>query len=135
MPSRIAFAVTSGVDSGTILDMNGAEKLLGKGDMLFDPQGSPKPVRVQGAFVSDEEVSAVVEFITQNNAPAQYSDHVQKKMEDLAVLPEAMEVLQFPIMMGQMMEKILIFLRLQEIIVDKGQGINRYAAKIFKGRF
>lgn len=83
MPSRIAFAVTSGVDSRTILDMNGAEKLLGKGDMLFDPQGSPKPVRVQGAFVSDEEVSAVVEFITQNNAPAQYSDHVQKKMEDL----------------------------------------------------
>ena len=83
MPSRIAFAVTSGVDSRTILDMNGAEKLLVKGDMLFDPQGSPKPVRVQGAFVSDEEVSAVVEFITQNNAPAQYSDHVQKKMEDL----------------------------------------------------
>ena len=83
IPSRIAFAVTSGVDSRTILDMNGAEKLLGKGDMLFDPQGSPKPVRVQGAFVSDEEVSAVVEFITQNNAPAQYSDHVQKKMEDL----------------------------------------------------
>ena len=83
MPSRIAFAVTSGVDSRTILDMNGAEKLLGKGDMLFDPQGSPKPVRVQGAFVSDEEVSAVVEFISQNNAPAQYSDHVQKKMEDL----------------------------------------------------
>lgn len=83
MPSRIAFAVTSGVDSRTILDMNGAEKLLGKGDMLFDPQGSPKPVRVQGAFVSDEEVSAVVDFITQNNAPAQYSDHVQKKMEDL----------------------------------------------------
>ena len=60
MPSRIAFAVTSGVDSRTILDMNGAEKLLGKGDMLFDPQGSPKPVRVQGAFVSDEEVAAVV---------------------------------------------------------------------------
>lgn len=83
MPSRIAFAVTSGVDSRTILDMNGAEKLLGKGDMLFDPQGSPKPVRVQGAFVSDEEVSAVVEFITQNNAPAQYSDYVQKKMDDL----------------------------------------------------
>ena len=54
MPSRIAFAVTSGVDSRTILDMNGAEKLLGKGDMLFSPQGIPKPVRVQGAFVSDE---------------------------------------------------------------------------------
>lgn len=63
MPSRIAFAVTSGVDSRTILDMNGAEKLLGKGDMLFDPQGVPKPLRVQGAFVSDKEVSDIVKFI------------------------------------------------------------------------
>lgn len=63
MPSRIAFSVTSGTDSRTILDMNGAEKLLGKGDMLFHPQGAPKPIRVQGAFVSDKEVSDVVEFI------------------------------------------------------------------------
>ena len=54
MPSRIALAVTSGVDSRTILDMNGAEKLLGKGDMLFFPQGYPKPARVQGSYVSDE---------------------------------------------------------------------------------
>lgn len=66
MPSRIAFAVTSGVDSRTILDMNGAEKLLGKGDMLFDPQGVPKPLRVQGAFVSDKEVSDIVKFIIEN---------------------------------------------------------------------
>ena len=65
MPSRIAFAVTSGIDSRTILDMNGAEKLLGKGDMLFDPQGVPKPLRVQGAFVSDDEVTEVVNFLTQ----------------------------------------------------------------------
>ena len=63
MPSRIAFAVTSGVDSRTILDMNGAEKLLGKGDMLYYPQGAPKPMRVQGAFVSDDEVSKVCDFI------------------------------------------------------------------------
>ena len=63
MPSRVAFAVSSGVDSRTILDMNGAEKLLGKGDMLFYPQGMSKPSRVQGAFVSDKEVSEVVEFI------------------------------------------------------------------------
>ena len=62
MPSRAAFAVSSGVDSRTILDMNGAEKLLGKGDMLFYPQGYPKPARVQGAFVSDAEVSDVVDF-------------------------------------------------------------------------
>lgn len=83
MPSRIAFAVTSGVDSRTILDMNGAEKLLGKGDMLFNPQGIPKPIRVQGAFVSDQEVSDVVDFIKEHNEQASYSDQVQQKMESL----------------------------------------------------
>lgn len=70
VPSRIAFAVSSQVDSRTILDGAGAEKLLGKGDMLFFPSGYPKPVRVQGAFVSDNEVSDVVEFIKENNDPA-----------------------------------------------------------------
>lgn len=84
MPSRIAFAVTSGVDSRTILDMNGAEKLLGKGDMLFDPQGVPKPLRVQGAFVSDKEVSDIVKFIVENNENAQYSNDIQEKMDSLA---------------------------------------------------
>lgn len=63
VPSRIAFAVSSGVDSRTIIDMVGAEKLLGKGDMLFYPTGYPKPVRVQGAFVSDEEVRTVVDYL------------------------------------------------------------------------
>lgn len=66
VPSRIAFSVSSGVDSRTILDMNGAEKLLGKGDMLYFPSNIPKPIRVQGAFVSDEEVSKVVQFIKDN---------------------------------------------------------------------
>ncbi len=83
MPSRIAFAVTSGVDSRTILDMNGAEKLLGKGDMLFNPQGVPKPIRVQGAFVSDKEVADVVRFITENNGAASYSTDVQQKLENM----------------------------------------------------
>ena len=83
MPSRIAFAVTSGVDSRTILDMNGAEKLLGKGDMLFNPQGVPKPIRVQGAFVSDKEVADVVRFITEKNGNATYSAEVQQKLENL----------------------------------------------------
>lgn len=83
MPSRIAFAVTSGIDSRTILDMNGAEKLLGKGDMLFNPQGIPKPLRVQGAFVSDDEVSDVVEFIKEHNGAADYSSDVQQKVENL----------------------------------------------------
>lgn len=67
MPSRIAFAVSSGVDSRTILDSNGAEKLLGKGDMLFFPQGVNKPSRVQGCFVSDNEVHDVVDFIKNQN--------------------------------------------------------------------
>jgi S-DNA-T family DNA segregation ATPase FtsK/SpoIIIE len=63
--------------------MNGAEKLLGKGDMLYSPQGIPKPLRVQGAFVSDQEVSAVVDYIKEKNGLADYSDTVQEKVESL----------------------------------------------------
>lgn len=84
MPSRIAFSVTSGIDSRTILDMNGAEKLLGKGDMLFYPQGYQKPVRVQGAFVSDSEVSDVVEFLTQQNGASSYSSEIEQKVSNAA---------------------------------------------------
>ena len=80
MPSRVAFAVTSGVDSRTILDMNGAEKLLGKGDMLFFPQNYQKPLRVQGAFVSDKEVSDVVNFLKNQNGTTQYDPNIQEKM-------------------------------------------------------
>ena len=69
VPSRIAFSVSSGVDSRTIIDMNGAEKLLGRGDMLFYPSGYQKPIRVQGAFVSDNEVAKVVEFLSGNSQP------------------------------------------------------------------
>ena len=76
MPSRIAFAVSSGVDSRTIIDMNGAEKLLGKGDMLFYPAGYPKPARVQGSFVSDQEVQAVVDYLVNNGNGAQYSEDI-----------------------------------------------------------
>ena len=80
MPSRIAFAVSSGVDSRTIIDMNGAEKLLGKGDMLFYPTGYPKPVRVQGSFVSDKEVQQVVEYLIENNGNASYSNEIEEHM-------------------------------------------------------
>ena len=83
MPSRIAFSVTSGTDSRTILDMNGAEKLLGKGDMLFHPQGAPKPIRVQGAFVSDKEVSDVVEFIKEQNETASYNEEIVQKVDSM----------------------------------------------------
>ena len=80
MPSRIAFSVSSGVDSRTILDMNGAEKLLGKGDMLFYPQGYQKPARLQGAFVSDEEVSEVVEFLADKNPGVQYNAQIEQQV-------------------------------------------------------
>ncbi len=80
MPSRIAFAVSSGVDSRTIIDMSGAEKLLGKGDMLFYPTGIPKPMRVQGSFVSDKEVQKVVDYIIENNGNADYSSELEEHM-------------------------------------------------------
>ena len=80
IPSRIAFAVSSQVDSRTILDSVGAEKLLGKGDMLFFPSGAPKPLRVQGAFVSDEEVEKIVDFVKQNGT-ATYSEDILESIE------------------------------------------------------
>ncbi len=83
MPSRIAFSVSSGVDSRTILDMNGAEKLLGKGDMLFYPQGYTKPARVQGAFVSDSEVSDVVDFLKNQMLGNTYSNEIEDKIKTI----------------------------------------------------
>lgn len=80
MPSRIAFSVSSGVDSRTILDMNGAEKLLGNGDMLFAPQTYKKPARVQGAFVSDKEVADVVEFLKKKNTDEQYDAKMEEQI-------------------------------------------------------
>ena len=81
IPSRIAFAVSSQVDSRTILDQVGAEKLLGKGDMLFYPSGAPKPVRVQGAFVSDEEVEKIVSFV-KSNGVATYNEDILETIEN-----------------------------------------------------
>lgn len=81
VPSRIAFAVSSQVDSRTILDMAGAEKLIGKGDMLFYPLGASKPLRVQGAFISDSEIDEMVEFIKAQGGP-QYDEAVQKAQSE-----------------------------------------------------
>ena len=83
MPSRVAFSVSSGTDSRTILDMVGAEKLLGKGDMLFYPQGYSKPARVQGAFVSDKEVSDVVDFLKNQALGNIYDTDIQDKITTL----------------------------------------------------
>ena len=76
IPSKIAFAVSSGIDSRVIIDMNGAEKLLGKGDMLYFPSNLPKPLRVQGAFVSDEEVENVVSFLKENAEEVSYDESI-----------------------------------------------------------
>lgn len=83
MPSRVAFSVSSGVDSRTILDMNGAEKLLGKGDMLFYPQGYTKPARIQGAFISDKEVSDVVDFLKNQTLGNVYAEDVEQKIRNM----------------------------------------------------
>ena len=78
IPSRLAFAVSSGIDSRTILDMTGAEKLLGKGDMLFYPQGMSKPVRIQGAFLSDKEVESIVQFVKTDNTKQYDKEMIDK---------------------------------------------------------
>ena len=84
IPSRIAFAVSSQVDSRTILDAVGADKLLGRGDMLYSPVGTNKMVRIQGSFVSEEEVEAVVSYIKKYNSE-DYDESVIQEVERLAV--------------------------------------------------
>lgn len=83
MPSRVAFAVSSGTDSRTILDTVGAERLLGKGDMLFYPQGYSKPARIQGAFVSDKEVSDVVDFLKNQMLGNVYAEEIEEKIKSI----------------------------------------------------
>jgi S-DNA-T family DNA segregation ATPase FtsK/SpoIIIE len=98
IPSRIAFSVSSQIDSRTILDMGGAEKLLGRGDMLFLPVGANKPVRVQGAFLSDEEVEKIVDYvITQQKAQYQEEmipDEISEPQEEITdgLYDEAVEL-------------------------------------------
>ncbi len=102
IPSRIAFAVSSQVDSRTILDMQGAEKLVGKGDMLFHPMGMGKPIRVQGTFVSDGEVHKVIEFVKGQVETTEYNEDVLSRIERTNVqdsaddadelLPDAIEL-------------------------------------------
>lgn len=100
VPSRIAFAVSSGVDSRTIIDTNGAEKLLGRGDMLFEPIDQNKPIRIQGAFISDHDVESVVDFI-KNERAAEYDDNMvvtdseieqeEQTEEEDELFPEALD--------------------------------------------
>ncbi len=92
IPSRIAFAVSSAVDSRTILDSGGAEKLLGRGDMLFLPAGASKPTRVQGAFVSDREVESVVDFVIQQQKAQYQEDMIPSEAEEIQELEETDEL-------------------------------------------
>ena len=85
MPSRIAFSVSSGVDSRTIIDMNGAEKLLGKGDMLYKPQDYQKPARLQGSFVSDKEVSDVVAYLKDHYGENAYDPDIEKRIHTVSL--------------------------------------------------
>mgnify|MGYP002508766450 CR=1 FL=1 len=129
MPSRVAFAVSSGVDSRTILDMNGAEKLLGKGDMLFYPYGYPKPVRVQGAFVSDEEVGAVVEFLKKNNAEASYSDEVEEHMNTVQAVSSESSI------SGEGPERDALFAEAGKFIIEKDKASIGMLQRWFKVGF
>ena len=90
IPSRIAFAVSSSTDSRTILDMGGAEKLLGKGDMLYYPVGANKPIRVQGTYVSEKEIENIVDFIKSQDIETKYNEEAIKEIDEL--FPEAIEI-------------------------------------------
>lgn len=94
IPSRIAFAVSSQIDSRTILDMAGAEKLLGKGDMLFYPLGANKPIRIQGAFLADAEVEGVVGFIKQQTEEVSYQEEILTDLPEPAISTEVDELLK-----------------------------------------
>lgn len=125
MPSRVSFAVSSGVDSRTILDMNGAEKLLGKGDMLFYPQGYPKPARVQGAFVSDEEVGNIVDFLKNQNLGNVYCEDIEDKIKNLGTSNAAGSS-------GGANEKDAYFVEAAKFIIDKDKASIGMLQRVFK---
>ena len=127
MPSRIAFAVSSGVDSRTIIDMHGAEKLLGKGDMLFYPQGYQKPARVQGAFISDLEVSAVVEFLAQKNDVAAFHKEMEDRISKVQSAASAM-----PGASGSSNEIDSNFVEAGKFIIEKEKASIGMLQRVFK---
>ena len=118
VPSRIAFSVSSGVDSRTILDMNGAEKLLGKGDMLYFPTGKPKPERIQGAFVSDDEVARVVDFLKENNI-SEDTDNVSESSSVNNVDGEISSLSESLIISDQSRERDSLFEEAGRFVIEK----------------
>ena len=124
IPSRIAFAVSSQVDSRTILDMAGAEKLLGKGDMLFYPAGAPKPTRIQGAFISDKEVEKIVDFI-KGNGEATYNDEIIKQIENADSTDQELDNADDDDSDPLLMEAI-------DVVVETGQASTSFIQRRFK---
>lgn len=124
IPSRVALLVSSGTDSRTIIDCNGGEKLLGNGDMLFYPSGYVKPVRLQGAFVSDNEVSCVVNFLIQSNQDVQYNDDVT----NVALSPEVSE----QVSAGVDNSKDVLFADAGRFIIEKDKGSTSMLQRMFK---
>ncbi|MEG2429414.1 MAG: DNA translocase FtsK, partial [Oscillospiraceae bacterium] len=128
IPSRIAFAVSSQVDSRTILDSGGAEKLLGRGDMLFYPVGMPKPLRVQGCFVSDKEVEQVVNFI-KNKEKADYDDKIIEEIEKQTVPEKGVAKENKG---GGFDDKDSLYDDAVECIIDAGQASTSYLQRKLK---
>ena len=126
MPSRIAFAVSSSVDSRTILDMHGAEKLLGTGDMLFYPQGYPKPLRVQGPFVSDQEVEAVVDFL-KDQSVAEYNEEVEEQVTAVSIGNSPGKAAP-----GGESERDSYFIEAGKFVVEKEKGSIGMLQRMFK---
>lgn len=126
IPSRIAFAVSSQVDSRTILDMVGAEKLLGKGDMLFYPSGASKPTRVQGAFVSDKEVEKIVGFLKSNGGEANYNQDIMESIEKANTTDKEVE------QMKEEDETDPLLMEAIDTVVETGQASTSFIQRRFK---
>ena len=123
--SRISFAVSSQVDSRTILDMAGAEKLLGKGDMLFYPAGATKPTRVQGAFISDKEVEKVVDFV-KANGEATYNDDILEQIERANSTDKEIEEQQNDDSVDPLLMEAI------DVVVETGQASTSFIQRRFK---
>lgn len=123
MPSRIAFSVSSGIDSRTILDMVGAEKLLGNGDMLFYPQGYQKPLRVQGPFVSDAEAEKVVDFLKKQSTVV-YNTEIEEKMNTVSISSGGSA--------GDGNERDAYFVEAGKFVIEKQKGSIGMLQRMFK---
>ncbi len=126
IPSRVALLVSSGTDSRTIIDCNGGEKLLGNGDMLFYPSGYVKPVRLQGAFVSDKEVSDVVDFLIKNNQDVQYDEEIT----NAELAPEANEPAAGA--GGSDDGRDVLFAEAGRFVIEKEKGSTSMLQRMFK---